>query len=151
MKPVGADDEVAVPVISTFERDRNARVCLFDASDRIAKDGFGLTLDRPKYRGCELSARNADKAAPHGTAECFCGKSRCTPAIPVDSAHFPYPISLSFDLLQDPHTVSDLVSGSPEIDDIAAGSQFRGLLHRGSLHPIANKPVGQSRTCDASA
>jgi hypothetical protein len=69
----------------------------------------------------------------------------------VHDSHLPDGVAPAADLRQQPHALGDVEAGSPEIDDVTAGSQRSGLFHDRGLQAVLDQPIGEGRAGDAGA
>jgi hypothetical protein len=125
MEPICSHQKIEISGATVLESDVNSPFRLFNAAHAITEDCFDPARDFAE-NGCrKLSSRKADKAALRDTAKCFNGKPCDAFTPPVYHSYFPDPVSFADDLWQQAQTFGDVESRPPEIDNIAASSQFR--------------------------
>jgi hypothetical protein len=108
MKPVCPDDQIEIAYGARFKGNANSMFGLFDPSDTIVKNRFYLTFNLSE-EGCgEVFPRNAYIAALSHPGNCLGGESRYAPPGAVYDPYLPDHVTLAADLLQQPHTVSDV-------------------------------------------
>jgi hypothetical protein len=52
---------------------------------------------------------------------------------------------------QEPHPFSNVVAQTPEVDDVAPGTQARRMFYQSGPETGFEQPVGKRRPCDAGA
>src|SRR5579871_1790685 len=136
MQTVGADHKVERPRRRVLERDIHGMGLHSQGDDGIAKDRF-----HPGGHGVieqlgELAARNADKAVVQILAEDIRVETADPPAPRIDYAHLLDRVAPLPDLRDQTHPLRDIISGSPEVDHVAALAQARRSLDQGRLEPV---------------
>jgi hypothetical protein len=83
--------------------------------------------------------------------EDFRSEPRNPLAVAIDDAQLAHMVAEPFELAPQPHTLGNVISQSPKIDDIAVGAKRRGALDEDRLEASRFEPEGERRPCNADS
>ena len=115
MQSVGTDHEIERANLSGREADRDVRIRLRDAINRVAKDGFDAASDRAEDAGRQVAARKTDEPASHHPRERIGGETGDALSGGVHHSHFTDDVSVGEDLGREAHAPGDLEPGTPKL------------------------------------
>ncbi len=150
MQATGADDEIEFARRTALQVHLHAVIVLLDRGDAVAEDGLHVISDDAVDHDGEITVSQAGELAGHPVESLGTESTHLAPA-PVDQLHLSHAVSGGLQLRTESHPLSDPISSTPEVDDIAAGPQLRGLFNESGLMAATLQPVSQGRTGDAGA
>ena len=135
MQSIRTDHKIEVALTSTFELNLHTACRLMKADNLVVENDFCGAFDLLEQQSREVAASERHITPSRQFTEDTGPKAgyRLTSV-----AHDPQPahvISDAVDLLRQTHTFGNVVSKTPEVDDVAAGTKGRGTLNQSWLKP----------------
>jgi hypothetical protein len=151
VKSIGTDNEIEVTSGSTFESHADRFFRLINPGHAVAENGLDLAFNFVEDGLSEVSATKADEAAVRRPDK-HLGREPCDPsAASVYNPYFLYPVSLADDFGKQTHTLCNVETGTPEVNNITTGPQPGRPFHNCRDQTVMVEPVGESRSSDPSA
>ena len=135
MQTVGAYNQIKPTLTPAFELNLYA-VCIFShADDLIAENDFCRAPDFFEQQPRQVAAPKRHKSPAGQFAKNPSSKASDAPTPIVDKPHLAHVIADALDVACQAHALCNVVAETPEVDDIAAGSQRGPVLDQGWLKP----------------
>jgi hypothetical protein len=151
VKAVGPHDQIHFAPGASGEAEMDTTAVIVQGLDRVAEERLDASVERFVDRGGEVGPEEAGEAAVRKAIEYIDREPASSPTPPIDETHLPHLIPSSPDARDQSHPVRDVVTDTPEVDDVAAGAQARCFLDQEDLVPGPREPVCESRPGDAGA
>src|SRR5262249_17284607 len=94
----------------------------------VAEQHLDLAFDRLEQRLRKVASRESDETPACQLAKDPYAKSSRALSMIVNDAHLPHVIADALEVRTQSHMNADVVSETPEIDDVAASTQYRRVL-----------------------
>ncbi len=139
------------PCTPTRKRYVNGSFGLFQLIDAIAEYRLDVALNLMEDQLSQVAARKADKSPSRRAGKCIGRKSRNPYTASVYNPHFPDYISSAAHLRHQAHSICDVETCSPKINDVAPCSQARRRFYERGRKSVMRKPIGESRSRNSRA
>jgi hypothetical protein len=132
VEAVGAHDEIEGAVPTAREVHPNVLFLVDDRVHGVVEDQFGVTVEGREDHRRQRRSRDADVTT--GPAEDRPGPdARHTATVAIDGTGLHERIPTPAQLGDDAHPFGHVEPGAPEVHNVAAAAQCRGLLDEGHL------------------
>ena len=149
MQTVRADHETELAVISMFEPNLHTVCLLLKVGNLIVENDFGLTLQVVEQHTGKVAPSDCHITSVSQSLEDVGAKASYALSEIVYNSYLAHVIADAIDLACQAHTLGDVVSKTPEIDDISTGAQRGRALNQGWLEPGCLQPEGEGWSGDS--
>src|SRR6185312_7656071 len=151
MQAVGSDHKIE-PAFAAMSQTNPNPVRLFpQPGDLVAEDALDRALDPLEQQAGQLAARQGDIASSGQLAKNPRSEPGAASARVIHDPHFRHAIAEAVDVLDQSHSVGEVVAKAPEIDDVAAGADIGSALDQCRHKPGCAQPEGERRAGYSSA
>jgi len=150
VEAVGADDEVEVFFRAVGGSDAGAVGVLFDVVDGAAEACLDA-LAGVEDGGGDVASGDAEELIVEEFSDRLGVHGGDGSTLGVDKAEFVDHVALLAEGGDEAHAFGDLEADTPEVDDVAAGAEFRGDFEEDGVVAVVAEPPGEGGSCDAGA
>ncbi len=143
MQAVGADDEIERAGLRALELDPDVVFFLAESPDLVAEDRFDPITERSVDAPCQIASAYAEELVVQRAAEACHAEPANAGSRTVDDADLAHLVAVLTKCRHQIHALGDVEARTPEIDDVAAGTQRRGALDNGWGESIMGQPIGE--------
>src|SRR6516225_6328104 len=124
---------------------------LLERNNFIAEDGLGHVADLVEKQSREIASTERHEPPTGQLPEHARAEARYPLAAFIDNTHFAHVIAEPLDCVRQAHSLGNVVSEPPEIDDVTATPQPRSTFEQRRLEPAASQPEGKRRARNTDA
>jgi hypothetical protein len=151
MQAVRPGDQIEASRRAAFEYDTYAIGRIGDRRDTVAENDFTRRFDRAEEQLGKIAARQTEETPPGELAKDICLEASHPLGAVIDEPQLSHVIGAAFESGKKPHSLRDVVTQSPEIDDVPAGSQARRPLDQSRLEALAGEPICEGASSNSGA
>ena len=141
MQAVGANHEIKMPWMTAFEPNLYTMLILLEAHDLLVEYDFCDRLRFLQQQASQVATPNRDETPSSYLAEDVCTKPRLTLTFVVNDPHLPHAVIETIELSTQSHSVGDVISESPKVNDVAARPNRRRALDDRRFPPCPRQPI----------
>src|SRR5215469_3923537 len=116
---------------------------LLERNNSIPEDGFGHATDLVENQSREIASTERHEPPTGQLSEHARPEGRYPPTAFIDEAHFAHVITDALDRVCQAHSLGNVISEPPEIDDVATSPQPRSTFEQRGLESAAFQPEGK--------